>query len=63
MPSTAAIEEAEDAHIAKLSGRGKTLEAAIQHYKKRYQQDPPCRFDEWWAFAGEELRRRAGQVC
>ena len=82
------MEEAEDAYRAKLSGQSKTLEAAVQQYKKRYQQDPPRGFDEWWAFAkknnvkmvdeydglmddlrpfweisGEELRRRAGQVC
>ena len=82
------MEDAEAAYRAKLSRQSKTLEAAVQQYKKRYQQDPPHGFDEWWAFAkknnvkmvdeydglmddlrpfweisGEELRRRAGQVC
>lgn len=45
------MEEAEEAYRAKLSGQSKTLEAAVQQYKKRYQQDPPHGFDEWWAFA------------
>ena len=55
------MEEAEFTYSAKLLGQSKTLEAAIQQYKKQYQHDLLCGFNEWWAFGGHELRPGAGR--
>lgn len=78
-----------EAHFRKiLSRQSRTLNAAVNEYKKRYDRDPPKGFDQWWKFAmdndvkmldeydglvedlapfweipGEEIRRRANQVC
>ena len=35
----------------KLARQSKTLEQAVQEYKRRYHMNPPRGFDKWWAFA------------
>lgn len=42
--------DAEDKFRLFLTGQSKTLEEAVEQYKKRYKRDPPRGFDEWFGF-------------
>jgi hypothetical protein len=42
--------DAEDKFRALLSKQSRSLSAAVKEYKRRYHQDPPKGFDEWWKF-------------
>ncbi|KAH8101730.1 capsular associated protein [Cristinia sonorae] len=43
--------EAESKFRNLLARQSKTLELAVQEYKRRYDRDPPRGFDHWWQFA------------
>lgn len=43
--------EAEAKFKAKLDRQSKTLEEAVEEYKRRYKREPPVGFDDWWDFA------------
>ena len=42
---------AKDNFERKLNGQSKTLEDAVNEYRKRYDMDPPKGFDDWFQFA------------
>ncbi|EMD36971.1 glycosyltransferase family 90 protein [Gelatoporia subvermispora B] len=43
--------EAEDNFRQLLARQSRTLQEAVDEYKRRYNRDPPHGFDEWWRFA------------
>ncbi|EDR06864.1 uncharacterized protein LACBIDRAFT_250899 [Laccaria bicolor S238N-H82] len=45
------IEEAESKYEEKLQRQSKSLEDAVEEYRRRYRRAPPKGFDEWWDFA------------
>lgn len=42
--------EAEDKFRGLLARQSKTLEAAVEEYRRRYGREPPKGFDGWWEF-------------
>lgn len=44
------MERGEEQWNRLLSSQSKTLGAAVNEYKKRYNISPPLGFDKWWAF-------------
>ncbi|KAA8912720.1 hypothetical protein FN846DRAFT_253324 [Sphaerosporella brunnea] len=45
------IQEAEDRFYTMRKSQSKTLEEAVQEYKRRYRMSPPPNFDQWYYFA------------
>ncbi|CCA67724.1 related to CAP1-Cryptococcus gattii [Serendipita indica DSM 11827] len=47
------IDRGERTWKARLERQSKTLEMAVEEYKRRYKRLPPKGFDDWWRFAKE----------
>lgn len=45
--------DAEENFRQLLSRQSRTLEQAVEEYKRRYNRPPPRGFDEWWKFAND----------
>lgn len=44
------IKEARENWDAKIARQSKTLEQAVNEYKRRYHRNPPKGFDKWWDY-------------
>lgn len=44
------MERGEERWYNLLEAQSRTLDRAVQEYKRRYFLDPPAGFDKWWAF-------------
>ncbi|KAF2764706.1 hypothetical protein EJ03DRAFT_339594 [Teratosphaeria nubilosa] len=47
------VRDAETSWLAVLGRQSKSLEAAVDEYKRRYKMPPPPNFDKWYEFAKE----------
>lgn len=49
-PITTLIKRAQMEWDAKVARQSKTLRAAVEEYRRRYNRAPPKGFEKWWAY-------------